>query len=422
MAFGFWKSKKPVPALPAPAGGGDPLRAAFARARFGNFCRTLTLSHPENGDLPQYRYAVLIGMEAGWRVMEIAGQDAENKLAPRAAPVLDGVDFLTAIEDLAAWQLSQAKLGYEYDPGEAAKLGAAYFIPFGERENLAFDVNDQPHPTARGEIATAGYFTPEAQERAKASLGMKAPPPALAEGLFELFLSRPLEAAAKEDPLMAEAKHKAGLLDILDIFKELAFSLECAFEHRLFEHEQNILYASQHDLWAAGNLTMTGGGVAGTRKYAAHLSEKMQSSHNLESYFIDRLHTCQNMCRRMDMPKESIAAYETASVAFLTVFYAMAAKYSAQYAGRRNRDRLATMQEAERYTRAADKLFRSLNPPQGESFTASQFALDGGRLRVPPVIGAFTKKLEATLQPAEKAPPRRFLLAPPLPAAMLRIR
>jgi hypothetical protein len=100
----------------------------------------------------------------------------------------------------------------------------------------------------------------------------------------------------------------------------------------------------------------------------------------------------------------------------------MAAKYSAQYAGRKNHGRLATMEEAERYTKAADKLFRSLNAPQGESFTMSQFALEGSRLRVPPVIGAFIAKMEAALKPPEKAPTRRFLLAPPLPAAMLRIR
>jgi hypothetical protein len=399
----LWGGKTP-PALPAPAsgGGGNSLRAAFMIARYGNTCRTLTLMHPGTGNLPCYRQIVCLGPLNGWRVLEISQQLPESGLPPKTQTRADGLDFITAIENIAQWQASQIELGYTASPGEAKNLGLSYYVAFGERENLAFDMHGQPHPTLNGEIISDGYFTDESRANARASIGTQ--PPVSKTTSMELFETALHPAVRPEDMdrLFDHLETQAALRDLLTVFKEMQTSLEYIFEHPIFrDPNKNKLLCNgneYHDLMAYSFMRHNDH----SQTIGRHLGNAMGYSEIPQDYFARRANDAQKLANNISIPKQEKIFLANMASAYLVVYHTLAAKYLVDLSHKVPGKRLDMVRDARSSVENAGKILTSITADNQQAWKLKAFVLEEGAVRVPASFRKFLDRYEGSLKKAEQ--------------------
>jgi hypothetical protein len=399
----FWK-KKDQPALPKPGfNAAAGLRGNFAMARFGNACRTLSLRHPEGGNLASYRQIAWLGPNAGWRVMEISEQLPETKLPPQSRIKADNLDFISAIENIAEWQAGQIKLGFAADEAEAEKLGMSYYVPFGERECLAFDIHNQPHVTANGVIITEGYFTDEMRDKIRENFG-KPVLVAASENqplLTGLFTSGPVPQTADLDNIMKRMVSHAAMDDLRYAFAEMNNILVYLFEYNVadtFYSEKNILTLDGDDFGRSHRHPMNSGKPS--QVAATYIRKVLNYSEKPLAYMDRRIQECQTVISTLRssgaIDKQEQKALERICASYSIIFKTMAAHYLAGYATQHPSEKEKYMKESAEFIGAAEAEMRQNQVT--DTWQVKAYALREGTPALPQFfkdfVDQFTKAVE----------------------------
>jgi hypothetical protein len=400
----FWRKKTGPLALPKPAfnQSADPARAKFAQARFGNSCRTLSLRHPEGDNLPVYRQIAWLGPENGWRVFEISAQLPETGLPPQSRIKADRLDFISAVENIAEWQAAQVKLGFQPEADEEKKLGISYFIPFGEREHLAFDVYGLPHVTANGEIVTEGYFTEETRARIRAETAKPAPLPDTLH-IFPDLLGGHAPRQQDLDAIMLRMQNRAAMGDLVTLFKEITRALESIFENDFPHiHSGNKMKAEGESYYDS---------FFGRRKLddkakeaQEYLRRVLGFRDSFEDYFERRMGDCEKAVKYLRheriLTAEENEVFRRMCVSYRAVYFTMYSHYMLHLSKERPGKEEQYMKAARECAHAAEQVLRENGA--NDTWAVKAFLLSQKEPKLPPIFREFIAALEQSLAAADE--------------------
>lgn len=167
--FGGGKNREQTqrPEKPQP-GFLESLKMNFEFARYGNQCRTLSFRNEDTAEAlgTEFLRAMEDPLTRRWHVYRFRRRGADVSCAlTESGPFT----FFEAVEHLARYEVSQPDFGAAPaggdEGGDAAALGSSYFRAFAEKEGIVFDLDDLPHPSLHGLVATPGRFPADAEEK-----------------------------------------------------------------------------------------------------------------------------------------------------------------------------------------------------------------------------------------------------------------